>query len=117
MARRKSSGLRLSHVPNPSPACAERENPHFWRNWPTVWAEDRFYFLNFEDNRFLGFQADDATFLYQHLVELYGERRIFLADEIQNIPGWERFVRRFMDLGLELYITGSNAALLNWASG
>jgi len=44
--------------------------------------EDRFYYLNFEDDRFLGFQADDATFLYQHLVELYGERRIFIVDEI-----------------------------------
>jgi predicted AAA+ superfamily ATPase len=75
--------------------------------------EDHFYYLDFEDDRFLGFQADDATFLYQHLVELYGERRIFLVDEIQNVPGWERFVRRFMDLGLKFYITGSNAALLS----
>ena len=61
--------------------------------------EDQFYYLNFEDDRFLGFEADDATLLYRHLVELYGERRIFIVDEIQNIPGWERFVRRYMDLG------------------
>ena len=75
--------------------------------------QDRFYYVNFEDDRFLGFQADDATYLYQHLVELFGERRIFIVDEIQNVPGWERFVRRFMDLGLKFYITGSNAALLS----
>jgi hypothetical protein len=75
--------------------------------------QDRFYYLNFEDDRFLGFQADDATPLYQRLVELFGERGIFIVDEIQNIPGWERFVRRFMDLGLKFYITGSNAALLS----
>ncbi len=75
--------------------------------------EDAFYYVNFEDERFLGFQADDANDLYAHLVELFGERGVFLLDEIQNVPGWERFVRRFMDLGLKFYITGSNAALLS----
>jgi predicted AAA+ superfamily ATPase len=75
--------------------------------------EDQFYYLNFEDDRFLGFEADDATLLYRHLVELYGERRIFIVDEIQNIPGWERFARRYMDLGHKFYITGSNASLLS----
>lgn len=79
--------------------------------------EDQFYYLNFEDDRFLGFQADDATFLYQRLVELFGERRIFIVDEIQNVPGWERFVRRFMDLGHKFYITGSNASLLSQELG
>lgn len=75
--------------------------------------EDAFYYVNFEDERFLGFQADDANDLYAHLVELFGERGVFLLDEIQNVPGWERFVRRFMDLGLKFFITGSNAALLS----
>lgn len=75
--------------------------------------EDAFYYVNFEDERFLGFQADDANDLYAHLVELFGERGVFLVDEIQNVPGWERFARRFMDLGLKFYITGSNAALLS----
>ncbi len=75
--------------------------------------EDAFYYVNFEDERFLGFQADDANDLYAHLVELFGERGVFLLDEIQNVPGWERFARRFMDLGLKFYITGSNAALLS----
>jgi len=72
-----------------------------------------FYYLNFEDDRFLGFQAEDANDLYQALVEAFGERRIFLVDEIQNIPGWEHFVRRFMDMGFKFYITGSNASLLS----
>lgn len=75
--------------------------------------QDAFYYLNFEDDRFLGFQPEDATLLYQTLVEVFGERRIFLVDEIQNIPGWERFVRRFIDMGFKFYITGSNASLLS----
>lgn len=79
--------------------------------------ETAFYYLNFEDERFLGFQADDFNDLYQSLITLYGERSIFVIDEIQNIPGWERFVRRFMEMGHKFYITGSNAALLSQELG
>ncbi|MEJ5198863.1 MAG: ATP-binding protein [Anaerolineae bacterium] len=76
-------------------------------------SEDRFYYVNFEDERFLGFTAEDANDLYAHLVELFGERGIFVIDEIQNVPGWEHFVRRFMEMGMKFYITGSNASLLS----
>ncbi len=72
-----------------------------------------FYYVNFEDDRFLGFQSDDANHLYQVLVETFGERKIFVIDEVQNIPGWEHFVRRFMDMDFKFYITGSNASLLS----
>ena len=75
--------------------------------------KDKFYYINFEDDRFLGFEAQDANYLYQILVELFGERKIFILDEVQNIPEWERFVRRFMDMGFKFYITGSNASLLS----
>jgi len=74
---------------------------------------DKFYYINFEDERFLGFQAEDANHLYQLLIELYGERKVFIIDEIQNIPGWEHFIRRFMEQGFKFYITGSNASLLS----
>jgi predicted AAA+ superfamily ATPase len=74
---------------------------------------DSFYYLNFEDERFLGFEADDANDLWRYLLELFGERGVFIVDEIQNVPGWERFVRRLMDRGLKFYITGSNASLLS----
>lgn len=72
-----------------------------------------FYYINFEDDRFLGFRVEDADDLYQMLVEIFGDRKIFFIDEVQNIPGWEHFVRRFMDLGMKFYITGSNASLLS----
>ena len=74
---------------------------------------ESFYYINFEDDRFLGFQAEDADHLYQELVETFGEHKIFIIDEVQNIPGWEHFVRRFMDMGFKFYITGSNASLLS----
>ena len=75
--------------------------------------QEQFYYLNFEDDRFINLQADDFNDLYQVLVEVFGQRKIFIIDEIQNIPGWEHFVRRFMDQGFKFYITGSNAALLS----
>ena len=74
---------------------------------------DAFYYINFEDDRFLGFQPEDANYLYQALVEVFGERKTFVIDEVQNIPGWEHFVRRFMDMDFKFYITGSNASLLS----
>jgi len=74
---------------------------------------DQFYYVNFEDDRFLGCEADDANDLYQILVEVFRERKIFIIDEVQNITGWEHFVRRFMDMGFKFYITGSNASLLS----
>jgi predicted AAA+ superfamily ATPase len=75
--------------------------------------QEFFYYLNFEDDRFINFQADDFNDLYHVLVEVFGQRNIFIIDEIQNISGWEHFVRRFMDQGFKFYITGSNAALLS----
>jgi uncharacterized protein len=74
---------------------------------------DQFYYVNFEDDRFLGFEADDVNDLYQILLEVFGERKTFIIDEVQNITGWELFVRRFMDMGFKFYITGSNASLLS----
>jgi predicted AAA+ superfamily ATPase len=74
---------------------------------------DAFYYVNFEDDRFIGFQADDSNDLYQALVGTFGERKIFVIDEVQNISGWEHFVRRFMDMDFKFYITGSNASLLS----
>jgi uncharacterized protein len=75
--------------------------------------EERFYYVNFEDDRFLGFQAEDANDLYQALVELFGERKVFIIDEVQNVTGWEHFVRRFKDQGNKFFISGSNASLLS----
>ncbi len=75
--------------------------------------KDSFYYINFEDDRFLGFQAENANDLYQVLLELFGERKVFVIDEVQNVTGWEHFVRRFMEMGIKFYITGSNASLLS----
>ena len=53
--------------------------------------QETFYYVNFEDDRFLGFRAEDADSLYQMLVEIFGDRKIFFIDEIQNISGLGAF--------------------------
>src|SRR3989304_8191029 len=71
------------------------------------------YYFNFEDERLINFKVADFQKLYEALAELEGERRIFFFDEIQNIGGWERFVRRMHDEGYKFFITGSNASLFS----
>ena len=78
---------------------------------------DNYFFVNFEDERLLNFTADQFDRLHEALIGLFGERRIFLFDEIQNVPDWERFVRRLHDQGYRFIITGSNSSLLGQELG
>jgi predicted AAA+ superfamily ATPase len=78
---------------------------------------DEYYFVNFEDERFLHFQVQDFDLLHETLISLYGEKKTFLFDEIQNVPEWERFVRRLHDQGYKFIVTGSNASLLSQELG
>ena len=78
-------------------------------------------FVNFEDQRFRLF--DTATLLeeikqvYLEYVQPEGESVIML-DEVQNIPGWEQWVRKEYELTQNrLYVTGSNSHLLSQEFG
>jgi predicted AAA+ superfamily ATPase len=71
------------------------------------------YYLNFDDERLIRFQVEDFQMLLEVFIELFGRQSTFYFDEIQNIEGWERFVRRLYEQGKKIYITGSNARLLS----
>ena len=75
--------------------------------------QDDYYYINFDDDVFWDFKVPDFRDLEEILLELFGERRIFLFDEIQNIYGWETFVRRLLDQGKKIYVTGSNSSLFS----
>jgi predicted AAA+ superfamily ATPase len=75
--------------------------------------KERDYYLNFDDNRLINFTVNDFQMLYELFIELFGLQKTFYFDEIQNIPSWERFVRRLHDGGNKVYITGSNATMLS----
>jgi len=72
-----------------------------------------FYYLNFEDERLFNFPASEFNRLYEGLVSLYGKKKTFFLDEIQNVTNFETFVRRFYEEGFKFYITGSSATLLS----
>lgn len=79
--------------------------------------KDNYYFVNFEDERLLNFEVKDFDLLHETLIGLFGEKKTFLFDEIQNVPEWERFVRRLHDQGYKFIVTGSNASLLSQELG
>ncbi len=74
-------------------------------------------FLNFEDER-LELEIDELDLVLQSFSELYPEQNLnecyFFFDEIQNITGWEKFIRRVYDtVSKNIYVTGSNSKLLS----
>ncbi|MBI2346910.1 MAG: ATP-binding protein [Deltaproteobacteria bacterium] len=72
-----------------------------------------FHYLNFDDERWAGCTAADFQRMQEALLTEFGDKHHFLLDEVQNIPGWERFVRRLHDSGYKVIVTGSNATLLS----
>lgn len=76
-----------------------------------------FYYFNFDDERIAGFLARDFQLLTEVFYEVFGERKAFLLDEIQNVKEWELFVNRLLRSGNKVFITGSNADLLSQELG
>ncbi|MBE0524301.1 MAG: ATP-binding protein [Methanosarcinales archaeon] len=71
------------------------------------------FYFNFEDERLINFTASDFNLLYETFIELMGKGKIFFFDEVQNVKGWELFVRRMYDRGFKFIITGSNSSMLS----
>ena len=74
-------------------------------------------FLNFEDER-LNFTESTLDLIIQAYGELYPDINLkdafLFFDEIQNVPGWEKFVRRLYDTKTRhIFITGSNSRFLS----
>ncbi|WP_045220348.1 ATP-binding protein [Desulfonatronum thioautotrophicum] len=73
-------------------------------------------YLSFEDER-LDLAVDELDLIIQAYQELYPHQPLadchFFFDEIQNVDGWERFVRRIYDtITRNIILTGSNSRLL-----
>ncbi|MGA1867154.1 MAG: ATP-binding protein [bacterium] len=68
-------------------------------------------YFNFEDER-LPESTETLTQLLYAVDELYQAKPSFLfLDEIHIIPGWGKFLRRIMDRGYRLFVTGSSSKL------
>ena len=75
------------------------------------------YYFRFDDERLINFTVEDFETLDVCFSEFYGEQHTYYFDEIQNIQGWELYVRRLYNEGAKVYITGSNAKMLSREMG
>jgi predicted AAA+ superfamily ATPase len=78
----------------------------------------RLLHINFDDERLLPMATSDLQTLPDTFFRLFPdnkrERCHFFFDEIQNVPGWEAFVRRLLDTeNVQITLTGSSAKLLS----
>ena len=72
-------------------------------------------YVNFEDERLLEITADDLNTILEIGLEISGtdKKPYLFLDEIQNVDGWEKFVRRMADMKYRIDITGSNSKMLS----
>lgn len=78
--------------------------------------KENLVYINFEDER-LSLSSKELTKIIDAYYELYPLSKnstYFFFDEIQNIDGWEKFVRRIYDtISKNIFITGSSSKLLS----
>ncbi len=77
----------------------------------------RLLYANLEDER-LTVQASELSELteawYARHPDVVGQEHWLYLDEVQNVPGWERFVRRLLDQGnVHVLVTGSSSKMLS----
>ncbi len=78
-------------------------------------AENRILYLNFEDERFTDFKPSDFEKILEAADEVLGSggKRWFFLDEVQKVPGWERWLNRLYELeDSKIFVTGSNTELI-----
>lgn len=80
--------------------------------------QENLVYINFEDDRLFPFNHDSLDQFLTAYYELYPNKKsetvYFFLDEIQDVPQWEKFVRRVFDTeNCRIYITGSSSKLLS----
>ena len=76
---------------------------------------DEILYVNFEDERFVEVTSEDLNVILEIGLESAGKdiKPYIFLDEIQNVAGWEKFVRRLADMKYRISITGSNSKMLS----
>ena len=78
-------------------------------------SEDHILYVNFEDERLLEMTAAELHLLLEVQSEFAKDHKVthVFLDELQNVTGGEKFVRRLADSKYHVYVTGSNAKMLS----
>jgi hypothetical protein len=80
---------------------------------------ERALYIGFDDDRLAGIEVDQLGFLLEEYYRIYPALRSretvhWFLDEIQLVPGWERFCRRVLDTEkVEMVVSGSSARMLS----
>jgi len=76
---------------------------------------EKFVYMNFDDIRLTDFKVENFEDIEEIVSEIYGIKTnvIYLLDEIQNVPSWERWVNNLYAKKIKVFVTGSNSSLLS----
>jgi predicted AAA+ superfamily ATPase len=75
---------------------------------------EEFIYINFEHELLAGMKKEELQLIEKAYADIYPNKKpIFFLDEIQNIDGWQFFVRRLIEQQKKVVITGSNSNLLS----
>lgn len=80
--------------------------------------KEKILYINFDDERLLPLNTTQLQLIpdtYYRLFPIFKQEKCyFFFDEIQNVTGWELFIRRLLDTeNVHIYLTGSSAKLLS----
>jgi len=81
-------------------------------------AKESMLYINFDDERLFPLTAQELGGISEAYFRLYPQNRnqrcYFFFDEIQNVVGWEHYLRRLVDNeNVQIAVTGSSAKLLS----
>lgn len=79
--------------------------------------KDHALYVDFEDERLLGFELKDFEALKDVIFDLkpylIEKEIVFLLDEVQNVRGWERFCRRAVEReNIRVFVSGSSSKMM-----
>lgn len=81
------------------------------------YGKNKTLYINFERPDFGALTSSDLVLMLKAYYSLFPEnsgKKIWLfLDEIQNVQGWETFVRACLDDGIKVFISGSSSKLLS----
>jgi len=77
--------------------------------------DKKFVYINFDDIRLTDFKIENFEDIEEIVSEMHGIKSnvIYLLDEVQNVPSWERWVNNLYAKKIKVFVTGSNSSLLS----
>ena len=78
-------------------------------------SDEPWFYVNFESPLLTQFELRD-TIMLDSLIDKSGAKRLFF-DEVDQLTGWEKYVRQKLDEGFCVCVSGSNASLLEGEIG